>query len=140
MVADLTLEKAVTIARQSEAVQQQQRVVRGIAGIVDSVEAHKTGKKVQNKQFPPVQTPPSKPPQKQTCSGCGRFPAHSRQKCPTNNETCLNSHVEQEKLHTWKWILMTKVHTWKWNLMYSLQSIPRVTLVTIITPGKLLYI
>ena len=45
MVADLNLGKAVTIARQSEAVQQQQGVFRGKAGIVDSVEAHKEGTK-----------------------------------------------------------------------------------------------
>ena len=88
MVADLNLEKAIAIARQSEAVRQQQGVVRGKDGIVDSMEARETGKKVQNKQFSRVQTPPSKPPQKQTCSRCGRFPAHSRQKCPANNETC----------------------------------------------------
>ena len=40
---------------------------------------------VQNKH---AQTPPARPPQKQTCLRCGKSPAHSTQKCPANNETC----------------------------------------------------
>jgi len=57
MVADLNLEKAIIIARHSEAVQQQQGIVRGKAGIVDNADAHKIRKKVQNYQFSHVQTP-----------------------------------------------------------------------------------
>ena len=63
MVADLNLEKAVTIARQSEAVQQQ-GVVRGKPGAVDSVDFCKKGKKVQNRHLSHAQTPPTRPPQK----------------------------------------------------------------------------
>ena len=86
MVPDLSLEKAVTLARQSEAVQQQQSVVRGEPEAIDSVDfCKKGGKKVPNKH---AQTPPTRPPQKQICSRCGKSPAHSRQKCPANNETC----------------------------------------------------
>ena len=110
MVSDLSLEKAVTIARQSEAVWQQQSIVRGEPGVVDSVDSHKKEKMCKTSQaiktISPVQTPPStKPPQKQTCTSCGKF-AYSRQKL--------------RKLHTWKWILMTKIHTWKWVLMFFL--------------------
>ena len=86
MVPDLSLEKAVTLARQSEAVQQQQSVVRGEPEAIDSVDFRKKGgKKVPNKH---AQTPPTMPPHKQTCSRCGKSPAHSRQKCPKNNKTC----------------------------------------------------
>ena len=88
MAADLNLEKAVTIARQSEAVQQQQGVVRGEPGAVNSIDFRKKGKKVQNRHLSQAQTPPTRPPQKQTCTRCGKSPEHSRQKCPAINETC----------------------------------------------------
>ena len=152
MVPDLNLEKAVTVARQSEAVQQQQGIVRGEPRVVDSVDSHKKGKHVQNKSgsknkhFSAVQTPPSTKPQKQTCTRCGK-PAHSRQKCPAVNETChkcgkkdtTNLCVKQERLHTWKWILILRIHTWKWTLIISLehlQPIPQVTLTTKTIHGK----
>ena len=88
MVADLNLEKAVTIARQSEAIQQQQGVVSGEPGAVDIVDFRKKGKKVQNRHLSHAQTPPTRSPQKQTCTRCDKSPAHSRQKCLAINETC----------------------------------------------------
>ena len=76
MVPHLSVEKAVTLVRQSEAVQQQQSVVRGEPEAIDSVDFRKKGgKKVPNKH---AQTPPTRPPQKQICSRCGKSPAHSR--------------------------------------------------------------
>ena len=89
MVSDLDLEKAVTIARQSEAVRQQQGVVRGEPKAVDSVDSHRKGqnKSSSKTHFSQVQTP-TKPPQKQTCTRCGKSPAHSRQKCPAITATC----------------------------------------------------
>ena len=48
--------------RQSEAVQQQEGVVRVELEAVDSTDSHKKGKKVQNRYFSHAQTPPSRPP------------------------------------------------------------------------------
>ena len=86
MVPDLDLKKAVTLARQSEAVRQLQGVVRGEPETIDSVDLRK---KVQSKNFSRAPTPPTRPPHKQTCTRCGKSPAHSRQQCPAINETCL---------------------------------------------------
>ena len=43
------LEKAVAVARQSKAVQQQQGVVRGDPSVVDNVDLYKKQKNVENK-------------------------------------------------------------------------------------------
>ena len=45
MVSDLSLEKVVTLARQSEAVQQQQSVVRGEPEAIDSIHSRKKSRK-----------------------------------------------------------------------------------------------
>ena len=48
-IPDLDLEKAVAAARQSEAVRQQQGVVRGDPSVVDNVNLYEKQKNMQNK-------------------------------------------------------------------------------------------
>ena len=88
-----------------------------------------------------MQTPSTKPPQKQTCTRCGKFPAHSRQKRPAITVTCHKCGkkdttklcVRQERLHTLKWILITMIHTWKWILIFSLEHLQPILQVTLLT-------
>ena len=95
MIPDLDLEKAVAAARQSEAVRQQQGVVRGDPSVVDNVDSYKKRKHVQNKgsnqkqhsSHVPIPSP-AQPPRSHKCTRCGKSPVHSRQKCPAINETC----------------------------------------------------
>ena len=151
MVSDLDLEKAVTIARQSEAVQQQQSVVRGEPRAVDSVDSHKKEKKVQNKHFSQAHaSPPARPPQKQKCTRCGKSPAHSRQKCPAINETC---HKCGKKGHYQSMCKTGKVAHVEVDsddndthlevdcdvFLGTLTAIPQVKLLTITIHGKLCY-
>lgn len=78
--ADLTLEQAVTKARQSESVKKQQDVVRGeMSAPLEAVHKHR--------QKPPKPTKgmtTRTPPKPLSCSRCGRIPLHSRQVCPAN--------------------------------------------------------
>ena len=112
MIANLNLEKAVTIARQSEAVQLQQGVVRGRATIVDNVDAYKTGKKVpQTSNF--LMCKLLLPSHHKTCSRCGGFPTHSRKSAlqiikiviSVARKAIIIPCAEHEKLRMWKWIL-----------------------------------
>ena len=97
MDAELTLEKSVTAARQSEAVKKQQAVVRGTesqATNIDNVHSRqhqskrtREGGQQQQKHFS------SQYKQKQvttakTCTRCGKTPSHSRQQCPACEATC----------------------------------------------------
>ena len=74
---DLTLEKAVTQARQAEIVKRQQPLVRGEQGatLVGGVQkARDTRGKSSGKPIP--------------CSWCGRSPKHDLEKCPARNAVC----------------------------------------------------
>ena len=93
MDSDLSLQKAISTARQSEAVKKQQSVVRGDSQTnVDAIRAkqHYVRSKPQPKkgQFK-VGNPPTRTelPQK-TCTRCGRAPVHSRDCCPARNAKC----------------------------------------------------
>lgn len=96
--ADLTLEKAVTSARQRESVKKQQKVVRADEGSlnVDTVRFMQTfGKKdklVENK-------PTLKQPRKlnpvtgsERCTRCGKSSHFGRQQCPAREATCRKCH------------------------------------------------
>ena len=92
MDPELTLDKAVTLARQSEAIKQQQAVVRGGAGSnppgVNAItrqpyKRQQWGDRLK-KQLPPRSTPP----QQATCTRCGRSPPHTRQQCPAREAVC----------------------------------------------------
>ena len=80
----LTLESAVTQARQSEAVKLQQAVVRGHVDI-DAIDRRK--QKPNRLQF----TRASKPDQRgKVCFRCGKGPPHPRLQCPAKNSICHN--------------------------------------------------
>ncbi len=93
MDPELTLEKAVTLARQSEAVKKQQATVRGHDRDTTSIEAIKgTRPKWKRKQWQP--RPPAHFPQRTipmpTCTRCGKAPMHGRAQCPAKDATCHN--------------------------------------------------
>ena len=95
MEPDLSLEKAVSYARQREAVKKQQSVVRGETHPnVDVVHAHRHYNKVKpqtKKSLPRVSTshPVSrKESPKTTCTRCGQSPYHNRDRCPARDAVC----------------------------------------------------
>ena len=85
--ADLTLESAVTAARQTEQVKKQQASLKGeLVGDgkqkqVDAVEKEKSQGKRHRKRGQH-----SKPPS--TCTRCGRSPLHNKSECPAKDEQC----------------------------------------------------
>ena len=74
---ELTLEIAITKARQSEMVKKQQAVVRADILYVDGI--HK-GKPSKDKR-------PTESKQEQ-CTRCGKIPSHARQNCPAKDSVC----------------------------------------------------
>ena len=85
---DLTLEKAVTAARQKEAVKQQQSTVRSqsastLAASVDAMQAEH--QKQPHTKHTAGKTEPSKG---KVCGRCGKFPSHKVQQCPAKDVTC----------------------------------------------------
>ena len=98
--ARLTLETAVTIARQSEEVHRQQIVVRGKptdlnSDLVDAVHASKgvDRKKIANKGGDHKTSGQSSGQQRQQkCTRCGKTPSHRRQQCPARDAICHCCH------------------------------------------------
>ena len=97
MDADLTLEKAITAARQSEAVKKQQAVVRGAksqATNVDNIHSYQQqhkhrGEGAQQQRRPfPVQQRQKQVSAQKMCSRCGKSPSHGRPQCPACEATC----------------------------------------------------
>ena len=91
--ADLTLEKAVNMARQSEVIKRQQTDLRG-GGRMD-IDAVMKGRR--QKPFTP-KTPqhpkhsssakPQPSSDRQTCYRCGKSPGHAKAQCPAKDVTC----------------------------------------------------
>ena len=93
MEPDLSLEKAVSYARQREAVKKQQSVVHGeTQPNVDAVKAHHhhkahpQAKKGQAKSFAPQSSDRQGP--KRKCTQCGQTPSHNRESCPARDAIC----------------------------------------------------
>ena len=94
MDPELTLEKAVSAARQSEAVKKQQAVVRGqpqeaLSSSIDRVERQTTRftrKPWQDK--PPNKSLYTQQQSTNNCTWCGKFPSHSRHLCPAREAVC----------------------------------------------------
>jgi len=111
--SELTLEKVVKQARQSEAVKKQQSVIRNDVnsdqGKVDAVQGkyvNKTSTYQQRKPFrwvfkknsglktqnhsktKPPEMKIHKPSLPSTCSRCGYSPNHARELCPAKDKTC----------------------------------------------------
>ena len=86
--ADLTLEKAITQVRQSEAIKLQQSVLRGEGAVKPdtTVGSVNKGKPPQHpKQVYQSGGPPTTPT---VCSWCGFTPKHGRAQCPARNAEC----------------------------------------------------
>ena len=89
MDPELTLDKAVTLARQSEAIKQQQKVVRGVVGsnppgvgAITRQQPHQGGDRPKRQTHPKPTLPQA------TCTRCGRSPPHTRQQCPAREAIC----------------------------------------------------
>ena len=107
---DLTLSKAVTLVRQTEAIKQQQTLLRGqghgegVDTPVGAVLARRSGQRqTRRKQsFRPRQTPEkpgaaaSKQLPKTTCSRCGKSPSHAELECkkPENEIMLRDLHTQ----------------------------------------------
>ena len=85
---DLTLDKAVTLARQSEAVKTQQSIVRPPA-IDDSVsiEAIKSNRLTHRKK-PQKSIPGMQRQDSPMCTRCGKSPPHTKDRCPAKDAVC----------------------------------------------------
>ena len=88
MEPDLTLELAVTLARQSESVKKQQAVVRGTmtAVPVEAVSTRSCNRAWSQK--PQTSTTNGAPPGNHKCTRCGKSPPHKRAQCPANEVLC----------------------------------------------------
>ena len=94
--ADLTLEKAVQMAREDETIKKQQTLLRsnfqddksGPRGKLES--KPKLNYVERKKPFKPRGKPGSATPPRQPkkCTRCGKSPAHGRQQCPAREELC----------------------------------------------------
>jgi len=95
---ELTLDKALSMACQSEAICKQQPVVRGTAQqdshVVEQetkVDAlgHSNSKNVPRRD---KSHPGGRQPLQTKCSRCGKAPKHSKQQCPARDTTCKKCH------------------------------------------------
>ena len=89
MEADLTLEKATKMVRESEAIKKQQKTIREKLEDAAELDAIRKGrgkswhhKSRQNQR--PQQIPPTKP---SVCTRCGQS-AHGRLQCPAKDQIC----------------------------------------------------
>ena len=100
---NLTLERAVSMARQSEAVHKQQGIVRGTSLKSGELESEnmeavnsRQGDKIKSatqKHIPPGKTTAARQPTKSQrtqnkCPRCGKTPWHNRQQCPAKDAQC----------------------------------------------------
>lgn len=90
---DLTLEKALNMARQSEVIKRQQTDLRGEAkGEIDAVMAkHRKQKQPTPKtsfQHKNLATKSKASTDRQQCYRCGKTPAHGKWQCPAKEVTC----------------------------------------------------
>ena len=98
LVVDLTLEKAVTAARQVESVKKQQKVVRAAEGShstqlkIDTIGTTKSsGKKFKSVGTKAVVKQPVKPVPptvSEICTRCGKHQHLGKQQCPAHDVTC----------------------------------------------------
>lgn len=94
---DLTLAKAITMARQSEEIKRQQTDLRGEASVnkatMDAVHVRKAKpnkfRNKEQKQFKSSKLQQIKQDNK-TCTKCGKSPAHASMHCPAKNAECHN--------------------------------------------------
>ena len=89
MDSELTLEKAKTLSRQREAIQEQQVLLNSTPTTreIDFVHRGKGPDKKSHQSRKSPNTSTLSPPHKSKCTRCGRGP-HSRQQCPANSVEC----------------------------------------------------
>ena len=101
LVADLTLEKAVTAARQVESVKKQQKVVRAAEGSpttqlkIGVIGTTKHSGKQKSDRTKPVGKQPFKPVTptvSEVCTRCGKRQHAGKQQCPARDVTCRKCH------------------------------------------------
>ena len=88
MEPDLTLEKAVSLARQSESVKTQQPTVRGVVQQETAIEVVKGAKTPPIRKYGTPQAKLLSLPQ--GASVCGKPGPHSRAQCPAMNSYVIN--------------------------------------------------
>ena len=91
--ADLTLEKAMQIAREYEAIKKQQTLIRN--DFQDDKSEHKPElhyverrRPFKPKGKPRNATSPTQQQKSKKCTRCGRTPAHGKEQCPAREELC----------------------------------------------------
>ena len=83
----LTLDTAVTQVRQSEAIKQQQPLLRGKPDTsVGAVQRARGGQRANKGSRNSVAI--SHKPGREQCSRCGRYPAHKKDQCPAKDQIC----------------------------------------------------
>ena len=105
----LTLEKAVTQARQKEAVHEQQSIVRSYVLSENKIDSVKFRQRhSQNTQRRHTRDKPkTQNGDKPRCTRCGAVPSHSRSKCPARDAKCQGCGI---KGHWVRFCLSKKVH------------------------------
>ena len=85
---ELTLEKAVTCGRQTEAIKQQQSTLNSQSKTANSIKIiNRTGFLQKCKQDYRLQQRAMI-----SCTRCGKSPAHSKAQCPAKESTCKKCH------------------------------------------------
>ncbi|XP_052778484.1 uncharacterized protein LOC128215919 [Mya arenaria] len=84
----LSLEKAVTEAKQRESVRAQQAVVRGEPSSTVEVVTRRQHKTQGHRNWKPEKTPVPSTPASRDCQRCGNTPGHPRNKCPAKDAKC----------------------------------------------------
>ena len=90
MESKLTLDKAIKLIRQREAVQQQQDILKGSNETLETINARsKVKSRIQRRLVPFSQQVTRQPVQKaKLCRRCGKS-SHPRQSCPAKDATCF---------------------------------------------------
>ncbi|XP_054871220.1 uncharacterized protein K02A2.6-like [Amphiprion ocellaris] len=89
MDKDLTLEKAINQARQSEVIKRQQTNIRGENKVeIDAVTMKFKKKPAFKSPGQPKQVTKTKTTNEKSCYRCGKTPAHGKGQCPAKDVTC----------------------------------------------------
>ena len=88
---ELTLEKAVTCARQTEAIKQQQTTLNSQSETTNFIEI------IKRTSFPQKRKQDHRPQQRAItgCTRCGKSPMHSKAQCPAKDVTCKKCHKKE---------------------------------------------
>ena len=108
--AELTLEKAINQARQSESIKKQQSVVRPKSDINDNDSKLDVVRKknfVKHKSVPgKAENINNRPNTRSKCTRCGAIPEHSRKNCPAAQSVCRGCGIKGH----WQKCCLSKKH------------------------------